>query len=134
MVHHLQNIGGLHYECLQAREKLAYQSQDEWLKQFGQDLQGVFEVDKLTILVRSSCGFRRIREQIIFKGIHWSAVDVGWQEAFIPTSRRMINPWSSGTSPSPQFGSNDRRRVMGEFASMQCTRLVLFRQSQCSAR
>jgi hypothetical protein len=57
MVHHLQNIGGLHYECPQAREKLAYRSQDEWLKQFGQDLQGIFEVDKLTILVRSSCGF-----------------------------------------------------------------------------
>jgi hypothetical protein len=57
MVHHLQNIGGLHYECPQAREKLAYQSQDEWLKQFGQDLQGIFEVDKLTILVRSSCVF-----------------------------------------------------------------------------
>jgi hypothetical protein len=57
MVHHLQNIGGLHYECTQAHEKLAYLSQDEWLKQFGQDLQGVFEVDKLTILVRSSCGF-----------------------------------------------------------------------------
>lgn len=55
MVHHLQNVGRLVYECSPAREKLAYQAQDLWLKRFGQDLESTFGVDKLTILVRSAC-------------------------------------------------------------------------------
>ena len=55
MVHHLQNLGKLKYECPAAREKLADQAQDQWLKQFGQDLETAFEVDMFTLLVTSSC-------------------------------------------------------------------------------
>lgn len=55
MVHHLQNLGRLVYECPPAREKLAYQAQELWLNRFGLDLENSFGVDKLTILVRSAC-------------------------------------------------------------------------------
>lgn len=55
MVHHLQNAGGLFFECPPAREKLAYQAQEQWLRRFGHDLESTFGVDRLTILVRSAC-------------------------------------------------------------------------------
>ena len=55
MVHHLQNLAGLKYECTQAREKLAYQAQDQWLKLHGRDLEKEFEIDMLTLLVSSAC-------------------------------------------------------------------------------
>lgn len=55
MVHHLQNLGNFKYECSAAREKLAYQAQDQWLKRFGQDLEKEFEIDMLTLLVTSAC-------------------------------------------------------------------------------
>ena len=38
MVHHLQNQAGLKYECPAAREKLAYEAQNQWLKLHGRDL------------------------------------------------------------------------------------------------
>lgn len=55
MVHHLQNLGKIKYECPAAREKLAYLAQDHWLKLHGLDLEKEFEVDKLTIVVSSAC-------------------------------------------------------------------------------
>ena len=55
MVHHLQNVDGLKFECPAAREKPAYLAQDQWLKQFGQTLESEFEVDLFTILVKSAC-------------------------------------------------------------------------------
>jgi Domain of unknown function (DUF6647) len=55
MVHHLQNLGKLKFECPMAREKLAYMAQDRWLKRFGKDLETEFEVDMFTILVSSAC-------------------------------------------------------------------------------
>ena len=55
MVHHLQNLAKFKYECPAAREKLAYQAQDQWLKRFGQDLEKEFEIDMLTLLVTSGC-------------------------------------------------------------------------------
>ena len=55
MVHHLQNLGELKYECSKAREKLAYLAQDRWLKRFGKDLETEFEVDMFTILISSAC-------------------------------------------------------------------------------
>ena len=55
MVHHLQNLGELKFECPRAREKLAYTAQDRWLKQFGKDLETEFEVDMFTIFVSSAC-------------------------------------------------------------------------------
>jgi hypothetical protein len=55
LVHHLQNRGGLRYECPQAREKLAFEAQQRWLGLYGSDLQTDFELDPLTLLVRTKC-------------------------------------------------------------------------------
>ena len=55
MVHHLQNVGKLKFECPQNREELAYKAQDKWLKQFGRDLETDFELDGFTLLVTTQC-------------------------------------------------------------------------------
>lgn len=55
MVHHLQNLGQLKYECPGAREKPAYLAQDQWLNLHGLDLESEFEIDKFTLLVNSAC-------------------------------------------------------------------------------
>jgi len=55
MVHHLQNVAGLKYECPQAREKLAYAAQDQWLARSGRNLLDEFELDALTVLLRTKC-------------------------------------------------------------------------------
>jgi hypothetical protein len=55
LVHHLQNVGGVTYECPQAREKPAYAAQRAWLAQYGLDLFEVFELDAFTMHLRTSC-------------------------------------------------------------------------------
>ena len=55
MVHHLQYVGRLKYECAQASEELAYAAQDQWLRLFGRDLATDFEVDAFTLLVSTRC-------------------------------------------------------------------------------
>ena len=55
MVHHLQNLANLKYECPAAREKLAYEAQSDWLKQHGLDLEEEFDLDLFTIFVTSAC-------------------------------------------------------------------------------
>jgi hypothetical protein len=55
MVHHLQNVGRLKYECPQAREKLAYMAQDRWLALFGRNLEQDFELDGFSLLVKTRC-------------------------------------------------------------------------------
>ena len=55
MVHHLQNVAGLKYDCPAAREKPAYLAQNEWLKRFGRDLEQDFDIDMMTLLVSTSC-------------------------------------------------------------------------------
>jgi Domain of unknown function (DUF6647) len=55
MVHHLQNLGKLKFECPVAREKLAYIAQDKWLGRFGMSLEKEFDVDMFTVLVSSGC-------------------------------------------------------------------------------
>lgn len=57
MVHHLQNVAGLKYECPQAREKLAYAAQNQWLAQSGRNLIDEFKFDALTVLLRTKCMF-----------------------------------------------------------------------------
>lgn len=57
MVHHMQNVGDLRYECAGAREKMAYEAQEKWLGLFGRDLAGEFNIDPLTLKVSTSCGF-----------------------------------------------------------------------------
>jgi Domain of unknown function (DUF6647) len=55
MVHHLQNLGNLKYECPEAREKLAFAAQGQWLELFDRTLASEFELDPFTLLVRTSC-------------------------------------------------------------------------------
>jgi len=55
MVHHLQHKAGMRYECGQASEELAYAAQDAWLRMFGRDLAGDFEIDPFTLLVSLRC-------------------------------------------------------------------------------
>jgi len=55
MVHHLQNAAGLKYACPQAREKLAYTAQNQWLAQSGRNLIDEFKLDALTVLLRTNC-------------------------------------------------------------------------------
>jgi hypothetical protein len=55
MVHHLQNLAGLTYDCPAAREKPAYLAQDRWLQQHGLDLEIEFQIDKFTLVVSSAC-------------------------------------------------------------------------------
>lgn len=55
MVHHLQNVAGLKYDCPQARERPAYVAQEKWLELFGRNLMDAFELDPLTVLVRTKC-------------------------------------------------------------------------------
>jgi hypothetical protein len=55
MVHHLQNVGELKFECPQAREELAYQAQDRWLHLFGRELEQEFELDEFSIVMKTRC-------------------------------------------------------------------------------
>jgi hypothetical protein len=57
MVHHMQNLAGVKYECAEAREKLAYSAQSRWLELFGRTIAGEFKIDPMTILVRTNCMF-----------------------------------------------------------------------------
>jgi len=55
MVHHLQNLAGSKFECPQAREKLAYAAQNRWLARSGRNLMDEFDLDPLTVLLRTKC-------------------------------------------------------------------------------
>ena len=55
MVHHLQNLAGMKYECPQARECEAYVAQDRWLEQSGRNLLDEFQLDPMTFLLRTRC-------------------------------------------------------------------------------
>jgi hypothetical protein len=55
LVHHAQNVAGLTYPCPEAREALAYAAQEKWLSLFGQSLLATFELDPLTLKVRTAC-------------------------------------------------------------------------------
>jgi hypothetical protein len=55
LVHHAQNLLGLKYHCPQEREQLAYVAQERWLGLFGRSLASEFELDPLTLLVKTKC-------------------------------------------------------------------------------
>ena len=57
LVHHLQNVAGVKFACPQEREKDAYAAQQAWLALFGRALEQEFEIDPMTVLVRTNCGF-----------------------------------------------------------------------------
>lgn len=55
MVHHVQNVAGLKYACPEEREKPAYDAQNQWLALFGRKVTEEFELDPMTLLVRTNC-------------------------------------------------------------------------------
>jgi hypothetical protein len=55
MVHHVQRRAGLKYACAQAREQPAYAAQERWLALFGRNLIEEFEIDPMSLLIRTSC-------------------------------------------------------------------------------
>ncbi|MBR0718744.1 DUF6647 family protein [Bradyrhizobium liaoningense] len=55
MVHHLQNLAGLKFECPRAREKMAYLAQAKWLERFDLSLEHEFDVDLFTVVISSAC-------------------------------------------------------------------------------
>ena len=55
MVHHLQNVAHLKYECPQEREKMAYAAQSLWLERFGRNLETEFDIDPLALLLTTQC-------------------------------------------------------------------------------
>lgn len=55
LVHHMQNEAKLTYPCPAAREALAYAAQEKWLGLFGQSLLSEFDMDPLTLKVRTTC-------------------------------------------------------------------------------
>ena len=55
MAHHLQNQAGLKFDCPGAQEKVAYAAQAQWLALFGKTLEDEFEIDGLSLLVRTNC-------------------------------------------------------------------------------
>lgn len=57
MVHHLRNLSGFTYACPGEREKLAYAAQQEWLALSGRNYFDEFETDRMTLFVRTTCGF-----------------------------------------------------------------------------
>ncbi|MCZ7660787.1 MAG: hypothetical protein M5U07_24530 [Xanthobacteraceae bacterium] len=57
LVHHLQHLQGKAYRCPAAREQLAYRAQQDWLSMFDTTLEAEFEIDAMTLLVRTRCLF-----------------------------------------------------------------------------
>ncbi len=55
MVHHLQSLARVKFECPQEREKIAYMAQDRWLGLSGRSLEREFGIDPFTRLVRTGC-------------------------------------------------------------------------------
>jgi len=58
LVHHVQNLAQRTYPCPGAREAIAYAAQEKWLSLFGQSLATSFELDPMTLKIRTSCMFQ----------------------------------------------------------------------------
>ncbi len=57
MVHHLQHLATIQYDCPQSSEALAYAAQAKWLALFGRDLMHEFQLDGFTLLVTTQCSY-----------------------------------------------------------------------------
>ena len=57
LVHHLQNLGRIKHECPQERERVAYRVQNQWLWLFDSDLERAFDIDPMTLLATTTCGY-----------------------------------------------------------------------------
>jgi hypothetical protein len=55
MVHHLQAMAGQRFACPAEREKAAYAAQERWLARSGQTLEGAFRIDRMFLLVATTC-------------------------------------------------------------------------------
>ena len=55
MVHHMQHRSRSHYPCPGAREVLAFEAQDAWLKLFGRSLESEFGMDPFTVKAMTLC-------------------------------------------------------------------------------
>ena len=55
VVHHIQNLLSLKFECPQQRERLAYLAQERWLGLFNRSLASDFELHPLSLLVKTRC-------------------------------------------------------------------------------
>ena len=55
LVHHLQERSGKRYLCRQAAEKVAYEAQQEYLRQHGVDFWQVHGIDKLMFFFFTTC-------------------------------------------------------------------------------
>jgi hypothetical protein len=55
LVHYLQHAGGIGYGCPEAREEPAYRAQERWLNLFDSSLAEAFEIDAMTLLLRTKC-------------------------------------------------------------------------------
>lgn len=57
MVHHLQAVSELKYECAGARERLAYEAQEKSLGHFGRSIEAEFGIDQFTLKVLTTCEY-----------------------------------------------------------------------------
>jgi len=55
LVHHIQDVAGIEYECPQAREKMAYEAQEKWLGLFGSSLERDFEISPDILAAATHC-------------------------------------------------------------------------------
>ncbi|MGB8621846.1 MAG: DUF6647 family protein [Paracoccaceae bacterium] len=56
MVHHAQAEAGRRFACPAERERQAYDAQARWLALFGSDLSREFGIDRLFLLLATTCG------------------------------------------------------------------------------
>jgi hypothetical protein len=56
MVHHAQAEAGRRFACPAERERQAYDAQARWLAIFGSDISREFGIEKLFLLVATTCG------------------------------------------------------------------------------
>jgi hypothetical protein len=57
MVHHIQNVANVRFECPRARERPAYAAQQRFLHLYERDLESDFGIDPFTVLVNGTCGY-----------------------------------------------------------------------------
>jgi hypothetical protein len=55
LVHHMQNVAGLKFNCPAERENIAYRAQSAWLIQNGSSLDEAFQIDAFSLLVKTNC-------------------------------------------------------------------------------
>jgi hypothetical protein len=56
MVHHAQAEAGRRFACPAERERQAYEAQARWLALFGSDLSREFGIDRVFLLIATTCG------------------------------------------------------------------------------